>query len=772
MHADFLIGPAGTGKTWRCLSEIRAALRTDSRLPLLMLAPKQATFQLERQLLATGEITAYARLQIVSFERFAEMILENLTGSPPRLVGEEGRRMVLRAILMDRLHDLTLFHASARLPGFARHLSDLFRLLQRSKIPPSRLTELAQQAGAETALGRKLSDLSLLLSSYIEWLTERRIEDEVRLMDFAAAALRAAPPETFRIGGLWMDGFAELTPQELELLGAVLPRCERATLAFCVPEAFEQEPGWNSGWAIAGQTFLRCWQRVTQVEKLDAKVTRLNLDVQSPTRFLDNPALLHLAGNWMLRHPQVFPGDMPGRVRCVACSSLEAECILAAREVLEWVRSGGRFKELAVTVRSLEPYHAAISRVFTRYGVPFFMDRRETASHHPVAEFTRSAFRIAALGWRHDDVFSALKSGMTGIRDHDVDWLEEASLRLGWDGCSWEADLPSRGDKKIDGDRVGSLRLQVVPTLCRFVSELTRCGDPGPSGIECAASLRRLWGALDIEGQLRKWAEVGRVEWGQADRVHLTVWQQVSEWLDSFELAFENRRMPLSHWLPIVESGLSGLTVGVIPPALDQVLVGSIDRSRNPELKKMLVLGMNEGVFPAVPASSVLLTQRERESMAELDRLLGPGQRHQIGHEWYLAYAALTRASREVVISWAETGTDGEVLHPSLFVSKLQAMFPSQPTERFDDSTQDGAWVHVREGLPLLLRLAAAGGERARQAVERSAGHGCDWRHQVRLKSMMTSELLSSSVAAQLYGNPLKTSVSALEDFAACPFKF
>jgi ATP-dependent helicase/nuclease subunit B len=40
------------------------------------------------------------------------------------------------------------------------------------------------------------------------------------------------------------------------------------------------------------------------------------------------------------------------------------------------------------------------------------------------------------------------------------------------------------------------------------------------------------------------------------------------------------------------------LTVGVIPPALDQVLIGAIDRSRNPELKLAIVLGLNEE-FPA-----------------------------------------------------------------------------------------------------------------------------------------------------------------------------
>ena len=57
MRIRFLLGPAGSGKTHRCVSEIRAALQENPEgPPLILLAPKQATFQLERQVLADGEL--------------------------------------------------------------------------------------------------------------------------------------------------------------------------------------------------------------------------------------------------------------------------------------------------------------------------------------------------------------------------------------------------------------------------------------------------------------------------------------------------------------------------------------------------------------------------------------------------------------------------------------------------------------------------------------------------------------------------------------------
>src|SRR5436305_7724294 len=87
VQARLLLGPAGSGKTFRCLAEIRAALAASpDGLPLVFLAPKQATFQLERELLADPALAGYTRLQILSFDRLAEFVLNQFFSAPPRLL--------------------------------------------------------------------------------------------------------------------------------------------------------------------------------------------------------------------------------------------------------------------------------------------------------------------------------------------------------------------------------------------------------------------------------------------------------------------------------------------------------------------------------------------------------------------------------------------------------------------------------------------------------------------------------------------------------------
>ena len=398
MQARFLLGPAGSGKTFRCLAEIRAALGRDPQgPPLIFLAPKQATFQLERQLLGDPALSGYTRLHILSFERLAGFILKQLRRPGPALLSEEGRVMVLRALLARRRGDLQIFHGSAGLAGFARQLSLELRELQRREFSPELLTELAARPDFTEPLRRKLRDLALLQRACLDWLAQQNLQDADCLPDLAAAALQSPPttpsstlhpPSSLSISALWLDGFGELTPQELSLLAALAPCCQRMTLAFCVEG--ERPPGadsWLSIWSAIAQTRQDCWQKLSAVPgvRLETEILPRH---PSSSRFAENPVLRHLEENWA--QPAPFPdhhSDAPARqaLRAAICANLEGEAVLAAREILQFVHAGGRYRQTAVLLRTLE-------------GVPRCFAARFFTLRHSVFPRSPRAFRPPSAG--------------------------------------------------------------------------------------------------------------------------------------------------------------------------------------------------------------------------------------------------------------------------------------------------------------------------------------------------------------------------------------
>ena len=159
------------------------------------------------------------------------------------------------------------------------------------------------------------------------------------------------------------------------------------------------------------------------------------------------------------------------------------------------------------------------------------------------------------------------------------------------------------------------LREKMLPPFENFAAQLARCRNK-PTGTQLADALREFWSEMKVEQTLERWslADPGKSSIvNRQSSIHPTVWEQMNAWLDNVTLAFADEALALRDWLPILEAGLANLTVGVIPPALDQVLIGAIDRARNPDLKLALVLGVNESVFPAAPAAPAILTDADRE---------------------------------------------------------------------------------------------------------------------------------------------------------------
>jgi ATP-dependent helicase/nuclease subunit B len=844
MNLRFLLGPAGSGKTYRCLAEIRAALTAlPHGPPLIMLAPKQATFQLERQLLADPGLPGYTRLQILSFERLASFILEKLRQPALALLADEGRVMALRALLAEKQKKLRLFHASSRLPGFAQELSQLLREFQHHRHPVARLESLAARLGESTVLGGKLHDLACLLRSYRAWLETRMLQDADSLLDLATEALTAAraepqsdtatargeptPPSNstssqsseFSISALWLDGFAEMTPQQIGLLSALLPRCGKATLAFCLAEPPNREPGWLSPWSLTARSYRKCLHQFRVIPDCEISTEVLSADPQQ-SRFSGNPVLDYVQANWCnsaqgneqatavfrryvaKSEPQdsatssVTHADdsetsvreaLRGSLRVAVCTNPGMEAVLAAREILLFVKTGGRYRECAVLLRQFAGYHDALRRVFTRYEIPFFLDRRESVSHHPLAELTRYTLRLVAFGWRADDWFGALKTGLVHADETAIDDLENEALARGWQGAAWLQPLSIALETKR-GWELERLRQALVPPFEQLAQALA-AEDKSvprdqtapachPSGTQLALALRAFWDAIDAGRTLQGWCDRPRTfeprsASGSLPALHLAVWQQMQAWLDNVSLAFSDRRLPLRDWIPILEAGLAGLTVGAIPPALDQVLIGTIDRSRNPDLQLALVLGLNEAVFPAKPGTSGLFTETDRQRLQTEGLDLGPDQRALLGQERYYGYIALTRARRRLVLTYSVRDETERTLNPSPFLRHLQQLIPDVPTERVDAPPDWFAAEHPSELLPALMESTA----------QKNAADGLSKLFTLpsvaplldelkRLRTPPRADALSPVWAERLYGPVLNSSITRLEDFAACPFKY
>lgn len=729
--------------------------------------------------MASEEISGFTRLHVLSFDRLAEFAFDSLGVAMPKILSPEGRLMVLRALLRKHGSELKLLRRSARRNGFVQELGGQLAELQRHQFGPPRLRALATNETLRRELRDKLLDLALLSEKYAEWLEQHNLQDANCLLDIATSRLRSTWKDirhsSFAIDHLWLDGFAEMTPQEHALLAAIIPFCREATLAFCLETEPTPSASWLSIWSAIGKTFQRCREQIAALPGCEVQTEILP---RSPgkSRFRENSALGMLEASWALPvAPEFEISNLKSQISATACATPEGEAMFAARELLKFVRSGrnNRFRDCAVLVRNLESYHQSIARVFRRYEIPFFLDRRESVTHHPLAELTRSALRVMANDWQHDDWFAALKAGFTALSETDLDRLENKALEFGWRGKKWREPLPDESSER--------LRLAIFPPFEKFYRHLQKQRFE-PTGVQLADAVAGLWTALDVESKLQDWSLPETENSPSIARhtlLHQTVFDQMVEWLENVAMAFPREPMPLREWLAVLETGLAGLTVGVIPPALDEVLVGAIDRARNPDLKFTLLLGANESVFPAAPATPVILTNSDRDDLDRQNAALGPNVLDQISRERYLGYIACTRASEKLALTFVRQDADGRTLNPSPFISQLQENFPQLELEEFSNNLDWQEAQHVNELVQPMIAFQNASQDRATAPARREWGRLMQspaiktlTEKLAQLREPDELEKLAPALAEKLYGPVLKSSVSRLEEFAGCPFRF
>lgn len=71
--------------------------------------------------------------------------------------------------------------------------------------------------------------------------------------------------------------------------------------------------------------------------------------------------------------------------------------------------------------------------------------------------------------------------------------------------------------------------------------------------------------------------------------------------------------MSLDTFARILSAGLEESSMGLIPPTADSLLVGDIERSRLPDIKALLVLGVNDGIFARTCRKTQAFSQKQNE---------------------------------------------------------------------------------------------------------------------------------------------------------------
>ncbi|UNK20044.1 helicase-exonuclease AddAB subunit AddB [Paenibacillus sp. N3/727] len=810
MSIRFVIGRPGSGKSTAISEEITRRLEEDPHgKPIILIVPEQASFQADNTIVTSGRIRGTFRAQVLSFRRLAYRVMQETGGSARVAISEEGKRMLLYKIIQRRKEELKLFGASSEQLGFVGKLSDLYTEMKRYCIDASgvenQLEHMASSTGSPPMLRRKLEDVLTLYRDFEHELSPLYIDEEDTLVKLAEGI---ASSEYIRSADIWIDGFHGFTPQEYVVLRELMQHASSVTTALTL-----DKPYMNG--ALPHELDLFHPTAVTYI-KLKGIADELGMDsvhtVLSPDtlpRFKERSVLAHLERGYDRKARwRPLNGDEAGKTEGLslyAADNRRAEVEGAIREMLRLAREeGARFREMAVFARNLADYEHMINPLFREYGVPYFMDQKRSELHHPLVEFIRSALDVIGKRWRYEDVFRCVKTDLLlpldgSLSRENMDALENHVLASGIQGSRWSDGRPWKGIPSLsleDGDGgsqsqqakglhiIEQCRAAITGPLHAFEKRMKK----GATARDKATAVYKLLEDADVPGKLelmsRAALDAGRPE---EAREHRQIWGAVLDLLDQIVEMMGSEKLSAEMFTGMLDTGLTELRMALVPPSLDQVLVGSMDHTRSGGVKYVFLLGVNDGVIPAQFQDDGILTEQERVTLESSGMELAPNISRRLLDERFLIYTALTSASRQLWISYPAADHEGKALLPSEVVRHIKSMF--QLKEQVLYAEPHGGQSPEEQG-----RFVAGSGKSLAFLVGRLR----EWRNggslpplwwevynwfarnpawKDQLGSMLSSlsyrnetRSLAEETSRRLYGSKLRTSVSRMERFVACPF--
>ena len=325
-------------------------------------------------------------------------------------------------------------------------------------------------------------------------------------------------------------------------------------------------------------------------------------------------------------------------------------------------QEGLRFRDISVTVRDVETYKNIINAIYPLMGISYFMDDKMSLDKHPLTAFILDALDIIAQGFRYDSVFSFLKSGYYQWDRGVIDKLENYVLARGIRSKSgWENPLP---DPDCEALRRDFMRKMDIFYEALRESKTYKDGLMALCDLLDSLKLQENLGE-DEEFSLRIWDIITQVFGQLYDFLGEEPCGGIARTAEELRL--------------LLKSGFNKHSVGVIPEDTDCVQIGAADRSRTHEIEALLVLGADEGVFPASFKDDGLLSDRERELLQKQGITLSETMQTRAFLEQFLIYRTLTSPKKYLYISYALDVGDDSKGRPSWLVRRVKKILPKTP---------------------------------------------------------------------------------------------
>lgn len=760
MPLHLITGRAGSGKSEKILS---LAAENNG----LLIVPETHSLSSEKGLLPYCKALGMGGAEVLSFQRLAHTF-SDFGPLGKKSLDPAGKNMAVSIICRKYSKNFSAFKSASLKPGFTSQMLSLIKELKRYEVTAESLISASEKTDRKI-LSEKLKDIAFIYEKYLEFTQSGYTDsddDLLRLCEF----LENNRPFLYR--NIYIDKFSSFTPIEYSVIYHLIAGSASVTVALCTDSS------------DLGFQFQSAEGTVSKLYGIAEALGDICTEEQLTSHL--SGELSHLEKNFF----SFIPKKYDKKTECIslfAADSIYSEVEYAAREIIKLSREENvSFSDISVIVRDSAVYAPFIKSIFPLFGIAYTNTERESASLHPLSLYVLSAAETVISSFSYSPLMRYLKSGFCDISLEETDLLENYILSCGIYGSQFASDEKwtykadiykgSLSDKELL-DKIDTARKKILPPLLSLKEKLK-------GKLKASDFCRALYEFMEetnlpdkVTALINSYNENGRTDDGAK---LLSVYNCIISAMDSLIACSGDFVMSSKDFLGVFSEGISSVTTSIIPSGADCVNFAGASRAKGGKSPVVFILGLNDKIFPKIPDNSGILTDSDRTLMSELDIELAPDTEHLNYEEQSLLYATLTMAKEKLFLSYSLKDADGNSMSESSAVKKIEEIFPG--ISKSADALLNKAKDYISSaGGTLCHMLSALNKSASGEIVDEEWLMVYDWFLKSGLPlpripnsfSVMTHTVpLDSDITKELFPDGFKTSISKLESYSSCHFKY
>lgn len=775
MPLKFVFGPSGSGKSSYLYQHVIQESMKYPERNYIVLVPEQFTMQTQKDLVMMHERKGIMNIDVLSFARLAYRVFEETGGGGLPVLDDEGKNLILRKIAGDYESELKMLGGHMKKQGYISEVKSVISEFTQYDIGEDEIERVMESAGESSRLYYKLADIRLLYRGFTDYLREKYITKE-ELLDVLSCEVEKS--ERLKNSTVVLDGFTGFTPVQDRLLGELMRHCREVIVTVTMdrrgnPYVYEHPY----------QLFALSKQMVTSLLQI-AKQNKIPVEEpvelydHVPWRFKEQEALAFLEKHLFRYGAGAYEKEQE-QVKLHLAKNPREEAYAVAEQVRCMMREDRyRLRDIGVIVSDMDVYADHLKQAFIKYDIPFFMDHKRSILLNSFVEYIRSVLHMAEQSFSYESVFRFLRTNLAGFTYEEIDELENYVIGLGIKGYKhwqekWTRKL--RGMAQEDLDKMNHYRRQLVEKVDGLIYVLRQ---RRKTVADITRAIYEFMVQENLQVRLAEQEELFKAKGELAlAREYAQIYRIVIELFDKFVELLGDEQVSLSEYCKLLDAGLEEARVGVIPPEVDQVVIGDMQRTRLKDIKALLFAGANDVYLPGALLRTGLLSELDREKFAREKLTLSAGGKEKAYVQKFYLYLNLTKPSEKLDIYYSKVSADGKSVRPSYLIQELQKLFPKlkvRDEERYLKEQE----LTENIGFDRMIREFV-------QKRHETDGAWCElynWykknpKWQEKVERFLEAgyyrkplDALTEEAAKRLYGEEFETSITRIERFAVCAF--